>query len=262
MKKFLGALAFATLLAGGPSFAADMPFKALYKAPPPVFTWTGLYLGLNAGYGWNKTTGDGFCATPAAAGGIAGGPGCWPSVAGTVKPHGGLGGAQLGYNYQTGLFVWGIESDIQVGGIRNTSLTAVPCCIPALTSAIGGYVHSQDLEWFGTVRGRLGIAAWDRALIYGTGGLIYGQENVSAAMVFPLVTYTNSATAMRSGWVAGAGLEYAFTNNFSAKIEGLFYDMGSQSIGFTSPVTTFSDNATFNFKGSMVRLGANLKFGP
>jgi len=261
MKKLLGPLVVALLVAG-PAFAADMPVKApLNKAPPPPFTWTGLYIGANAGYGWNSTTGDEFCTTPAPAL-IVGGPGCSTAETGTLKAKGAFVGGQLGYNYQTGMFVWGIESDIHFSGIHDSAALVTPCC-NGFPPTPGMLTTSQSLDWFGTVRGRLGIAAWDRALIYGTGGLIYGEENVAQQLAFPAISYPAAATAMRSGWVAGAGLEYAFTNNFSAKIEGLFYDMGSQTIAFTAlGGAGFTESTTFNFKGSMVRLGANLKFGP
>jgi outer membrane immunogenic protein len=263
MRKFVAAFAFAiAVLAGGVAFAADMPVKApLYKAPPvdPGYSWTGFYVGINGGGGWNDPTGNFFCVTPAPALLVAG-PGCWSTSANTLRPSGGLFGGQAGYNWQAGRLVWGIETDIQWSGIKASTSFAVPCCIPTFTSAVGPGTTSQNLDWFGTVRGRLGVTIWDRGLLYGTGGLIYGHESVSDSQTFPLVAYGSSATSTRTGWTGGAGFEYAFTNNLTGKVEGLWYDMGSQAINFTSPLTTFSLGSNFNFKGSLVRGGLNWKF--
>jgi outer membrane immunogenic protein len=117
-------------------------------------------------------------------------------------------------------------------------------------------------DWFGTVRGRLGLAIWDRTLVYGTGGVMYGEEVVNTSLTFPLVGYQATSSSTHTGWVAGGGIEYAFTNALSAKLEGLYYNMGSETIAFTSPLTHFSETSNYAYQGAMVRLGANLKFGP
>jgi outer membrane immunogenic protein len=264
MKKFLTPLVFAAAAAviAGPAFAADMATRApVYTkapAPIPVYSWTGFYVGLNGGGGWNNTTGDQSCLTPGPAF-ILAGPGCSTTTTGTLKPSGGLFGGQAGYNWQTGMWVWGIETDIQWSGIKDAASFTVPCCLPGLGTP-GAGTTSQNLDWFGTVRGRLGITVWDRGLLYGTGGLIYGEEKVSETVTFPAVAYGAAASSTRTGWTAGAGFEYAFTNNVTGKVEGLWYDMGSQTIGFTSPVTNFTENGTFNYKGALVRAGLNWKF--
>jgi outer membrane immunogenic protein len=256
MKKTLLLLAFFSAAVGS-AHAADMPLKAAPIVAP--FTWTGVYLGINAGYGNSTSDGNEYCTTPA---GLVGGPGCWNGSAAAVSPSGGFVGGQLGANYQTGLFVWGIESDIQVSHINGSSTLADPCCVPAFTSAIGTLTRTQTLDWFGTVRGRLGLAIWDRTLVYGTGGVIYGEEVVNTSLSFPLVGYQATSSATHTGWTGGGGIEYAFTNALSAKVEGLYYDMGSETIAFTSPLTKFTETSSFTYKGALVRLGANLKFGP
>jgi opacity protein-like surface antigen len=83
-----------------------------------------------------------------------------------------------------------------------------------------------------------------------------------ANLSFPLVGYQATSSATHTGWIGGGGIEYAFTNALSAKVEGLYYDMGSETIAFTSPLTKFTETSSFNYKGALVRLGANLKFGP
>jgi outer membrane immunogenic protein len=239
--------------------AADMPLKAVPLAP--VFTWTGLYLGADAGYGWNSASGSSFCTTP---GGVVNGFGCSAPGSETLNLKGGFVGGQVGYNLQTGLFVWGIEADIQVSGINQTATTSVPCCNAAFAGPPGSLSISDRLEWFGTVRGRLGLAIWDHTLLYGTGGVIYGEEYLSQTKTFPVTTYSGINTPIHTGWIGGVGVEYAFTNNISAKLEGLFYDMGSQTrVVSTAPLSGFTTTGTFSSNnGAMVRLGANLKFGP
>jgi outer membrane immunogenic protein len=171
---------------------------------------------------------------------------------------------QVGYNLQTGLFVWGIEADIQVSGINQTGTIVLPCCNPTFTGTPASLSILDRLEWFGTVRGRLGLAIWDHTLLYGTGGVIYGEESLSQTKTFAAITYSGINTPIHTGWIGGVGVEYAFANNISAKLEGLFYDMGSQTVVVsTSPLSGFTTTGTFTSNnGAMVRLGANLKFGP
>jgi outer membrane immunogenic protein len=248
MKKTLVALALFSAAIGSAQ-AADMPVKApVYIAP---FTWTGVYLGINAGYGWADSTGSTFCTDPF---GVTGGPGCPTAQASALSPKGGFVGGQIGANYQTGMFVWGVEADIQVAHINDAfTSTAVPFAGTTMTRSVG-------MDWFGTVRGRLGIAFWDRALIYGTGGVMYAEEVANTSVIAPISAVAQSSST-HTGWVAGAGLEYAFTNNISAKVEGLFYDLGSEAVVGTT-VTNFTQTGNYKYSGSMVRLGANLKFGP
>jgi outer membrane immunogenic protein len=265
MKKTFLLLAFFSAAVGSAQ-AADMPLKApVYVAP---FTWTGVYLGINAGYGTGTTDGNNYCTNAV---GLVGGFGCWSGASGNLKPSGGFVGGQLGANYQTGMFVWGVEADIHVSHINDASgAVPVTCCVgfpggtPPLTRA-------QNLDWFGTVRGRLGLAIWDRTLIYGTGGLMYGEEVVNSSIALipaPASTPVNiqaSSSGTHTGWVAGGGIEYAFTNNLSAKVEGLYFDMGSETIAARQLVLPgiFETNTnTFKYSGALVRLGANLKFGP
>jgi outer membrane immunogenic protein len=241
--------------------AADLPVKAPVSRAPaivaPAWSWTGFYLGVNAGYGWNTTTGDYFCSYA----GVVGDVGCSTPVSGVVKPRGGLFGVQAGYNWQRNRIVYGIEADIQWSGIKDSASAPVQCCLPQLGESVGVFSASANLEWFGTLRGRLGFAAFDRGLIYGTGGLIYGHESVSALVAFPGGTsYSASSGSTRTGWTLGGGLEYAFTQNVTGKIEGLYYDMGSETIAYTSPITLYTANASFRYRGGIVRGGLNYKF--
>ncbi len=238
--------------------AADIPVKVPLVAP---YTWTGLYLGINAGYGTGENTGYHYCVNPA---GVVSGVGCPVPMPAALTGSGGFIGGQIGANYQTGLFVWGVEADIHVSSIHDaTGALPVPCCNPAFATAGFTLQRSQNLDWFGTVRGRLGIAAWDRTLIYGTGGVMYGEEVVSFLTITPTpITYQAQSSGTHTGWVAGGGIEYAFTAAISAKVEGLYYDMGTEVLAVTGATTHATGAADYSYRGALVRLGANLKFGP
>jgi outer membrane immunogenic protein len=183
MKRTASIMALTAALFAGVANAADLPSTKAppLLPPPPPFLWTGIYAGVNIGYGWN----DGG------------------------RLSGVVGGGQIGYNYQfTPLFVAGLEADIQ-----GTSLS---------TSGDGFIYPGRGIDYYGTVRGRVGLSPLDpRLLIYGTGGFAYAQ-----------VRYSNGAlNDNRTGWAAGGGLEWAFTPSISAKVEYLYVDIATQDLG-------------------------------
>jgi outer membrane immunogenic protein len=264
-KSILGLVAISALIAG-PAMAADlrMPVKAPYAPPPVVTSWTGFYIGVNGGYGWNKDTGSSTCVNP-----TGGSAGCDFGVGNVARPSGGLFGGQIGYNWQTGPAVFGIETDLQWADISGSGSAPDLCCQPVATPAsTGTFAASSKLDWFGTVRGRLGFTIGNNALLYGTGGLIYGHETVSDSLTFPTTgfVYPASTSTTRTGATVGAGLEYLFTPAFSAKIEGLWYDMGSLNSTFTCPAGSltctpgYTIGGHFNFSGAIVRGGLNYHF--
>ena len=213
MKKILLASVALFGFAGAAS-AADLPVRAAPPAPiiaaVPVFTWTGFYVGVNAGYGWNAN--DSI---------TVGG------VRFDLDDEGGfVGGAQAGYNYQIGSFVVGLEGDIQYADFGGDDRFDFD----------GDGILDDDFntsDWFGTVRARAGVA-FDRALIYATGGFAFADN--------------------ATGWTVGGGLEYAFTNNLSAKIEGLYVNP-DQDDNF--PGLDLDNDAEFG----VVRAGLNFRFG-
>ena len=269
-------LASAAILVAGSASAADLPARvaapAPYIAAAPIFTWTGFYAGLNAGGAWNGSRGistTGFVAPDPFIFGNNGG-----------DDVGFTGGAQIGYNMQFGSFVAGVEADINYLDRNGGGRGAFPALIAGAGAgsdfAVG---NGNSGNWFGTVRGRLGFA-FDRALIYGTGGLAYGGRSGTGSVVqrdfvegLPgvfAVTETNllgtGGNGSNVGWALGAGMEYAFSNSMSFKLEYLHVDLGRNSRTFTAlagpgtvvggeTITVRSDN-----KFDVVRAGVNFRF--
>lgn len=192
-------------------------------AAVPLFTWTGFYVGVNAGYGWNNN--DHTVVTPAGT-----------VLAVTGQDDGGfVGGAQVGYNYQFGSFVVGVETDLQYADIGGRG---------AFTVNGANFFTDDSDNYFGTVRGRLGFA-FDRALVYATGGFAYGDVG----------TFGEA----NGGWTVGGGVEYAFTNNLTMKVEGLYVNLDQSDVQFTRNGVLFSSNGGDNDFG-VVRVGLNYKF--
>ncbi len=197
MKKFvissLGLVAFAA-----PAFAADMPVKAPMAPVAVPYNWTGLYIGLTAGYGWGRYT---QFADP-----LGDGP--------RVDPKGFVGGGTIGYNWQMSNWLLGVEADFQ-NGPRGSD--PVGTASPVFTCGTGPC--RVDVDWFGTVRGRLGItsAQW---LFYATGGLAYGRFDGG------IDNSVATGSSTKVGWTAGGGIEYAFAPAWSVKGEYLHVDLG------------------------------------
>ena len=341
----LSALACA-LLIGTSARAADLPARA---APPvftpvPVFTWTGFYAGINAGYGFHTGGDEGRIQRiffPRNANGPAGG---FPTGAGftntnpmlsgvgtpineftvpttlslaTPKRHDGfVGGAQIGYNYQftpgTGVVI-GFEADAQYAdlgssrGFSSITVPALPVPIgPPLFNPVAAVEREfeglpgnpaaglrsvtflaadragQGVEWFGTVRGRLGYAV-DRVLFYGTGGFAYGEGRRVP------VGFNGSSGGLRAGWTAGGGVEFALPSdswlNFlksdavTLKIEGLYVSLDPASVrnasgsvlyardqngySYYAPASRVSYSPARSLRDdfAVARVGLNYKFG-
>jgi outer membrane immunogenic protein len=205
--------------------AADIP-RPVYKGVRSVvayYNWTGFYLGVNGGYGFGTSN--------------------WDIPAVTVKPTGWLAGATLGYNYQMGSVVLGIEGDYDWADIKGSETCAV-----ILTC-------ETKNTYLATIRGRIGYA-FDRFMPYLTAGGAYGD--IKATISAPLVGAVLTSSKAQFGWTVGAGLEYAFLGNWSAKLEYLYVDLGRFDTGFTTPIV---DNVSL--KQNIVRVGLNYKFsGP
>jgi outer membrane immunogenic protein len=237
MKKILIGIVPITGLIATSVSAADMAVKA---APPPlppapVYSWTGWYVGGNVGYGWGDSSdpsisifdSTGVVLTPYFA---ASGSNAFQDV----RANGVVGGGQIGYNYQVNNYVFGVVADFQGSGMRGSSLgIATPAQFAPTQQSL-----SQEEDWFGTVRGRIGVA-YQNWLFYGTGGLGYGR--VESSLVYSTFDrptafiLSGSQDSTKVGWAAGAGVEYGITQNWSLGVEYLHLDLGTATV--TAPVT-------------------------
>ena len=191
--------AFAAVF-GGSAFAADLPTHkspmAPAFAPPPSFTWTGFYVGVNAGYSFSEHGSTNTTGSPAFA---ALGPAFVPGSLSTGD-GGFIAGGQIGYNYQMGTFVTGLEADIDyVDQHRRDSFTGAVLPAPLGTSLTTS--ATRDLDFLGTVRGRIGITPFDRMLLFATGGLAYGGVHTSNSVVAdaaPALAWNGSTDSIRT----------------------------------------------------------------
>jgi outer membrane immunogenic protein len=271
-KYLLAGFAFGAL--ASPAAAADMP--PAYVSPP---LWSGFYAGLNAGYA--DLQNQLFTAanpTPDAALGV-GAPGVSEGLAmltsGRIPTGSGTGfagGGQIGYNAQLSkILIAGLEADIQgiTGSSSNGSVTtgAVVVGVPIATTTAA----SLSTSWLGTVRARLGLLVTPTWLVYFTGGLAFGGNNVSTSI---LQSGTNgfggagagSFSDTRWGGAFGGGLEWMFAQRWSAKAEYLHYDLGTGSFAYPATsgvfITPVYQNvlASAHFEGNLARLGVNYHF--
>ena len=241
MKRWLlaGALAFA---AAGQGLASDLPPPAapapprapaayIPPAPPPVYNWGGLYFGFNLGYGFGTSN----WVDPNDPGGATG----------NFNVTGFLAGAGVGFNFQTDAFVFGLEGDFD--GSFMDGKKSSPFC------SIGTQCETKNF-WFSTLRPRIGYAA-DRVLFYGTAGGALGDIASGQNGNFQRNT--------KGGWTAGAGLEAAFTDNLTARIEYLYMKLQNStcsSIAACGNDLGGGPNDTIKFSTNMIRFGIDYKF--
>ena len=202
--------------------AADIPVKAPVVAPvmaPAVYNWSGFYIGGNIGGGWANA--DYLnTANTTSFGDVAGAPAFSHNMSGFI------GGGQIGYNFQSGAFVFGAEADLQGSGAEDT---------------FAAWKFSNP--WFGTVRGRAGYAM-NNVLAYATGGLAYGGGRVDFGAL--------SETQTHLGWTVGAGVEVGLTPNWTAKAEYLYVRLEDRGYVLTGVNNGFQSN--------IFRLGVNYRF--
>lgn len=220
--------AILSIVAAVPTLAADLPqpmpppqAPAAYMPVAPVYNWGGIYVGINGGYGFGNSDWSGA--------GLS---------SGNFSTSGGLVGGTVGANFQTDAWVFGVETDIDWTGITGSTGNC--------SGAPGANCQTSN-DWLGTTRARVGYAA-DRVLFYGTGGAAYGNVQANFAGV------TSSSTEV--GWTAGAGVEAAFADNWTARIEYLYVDLSNASCGSAcggAPVSV-------SFTQSLVRAGVDFKF--
>jgi outer membrane immunogenic protein len=242
MRRVVVALTLSALVGlGAVSFASAAPPAAAVVAP---YNWTGFYVGGNVGYGWGTADNNLSLSQKLDLPGFA-----TLGATDSNKIKGVIGGAQAGYNWQLTNVLLGVEADFQASGQKGTTVYGATIINPTISGPNPATVtDTNKLDWFGTVRGRLGVTS-DRWLVYATGGLAYGKVNVSgnaqpanafAAIVNAPIVWDQSATKV--GWTIGAGVENALSGNWSWKIEYLYMDLGSVTANASGGMGTHAGN--------------------
>jgi len=240
VKRFVFVIAFCLVVASR-AVAADLPSPGFPQPPhvpaaTPAYNWGGVYFGVNGGYGFGGST----WTAPASST-------CPNCTSGSFDTDGFLIGGTVGVNFQPHDFVFGAEADLNWTKISGSVAPANSLCGTACQTAN---------DWLGTVRSRFGLAV-NRLLVFGTAGGAVG--NIQAGRN-PPGTY-DSATQF--GWAAGAGAEYAATENLTAKAEYLFVDLGSSTCAVTaSACGSVAAGSTVSLTANLIRLGINFKFIP
>jgi outer membrane immunogenic protein len=276
MKKVLVISTLAALIVG-PATAADLA-RPVYRRPvavfAPVYNWTGFYIGLNAGAAIGHASQDPAFSAPECD--VA--PTC-PQVIGFFSTGQSMnsttftGGGQAGVNYQLGRFVVGAEADIEYMRLRGSFASRAAFPGPMFPDRFNTPSSSGSIstDWLVTVRPRIGWA-FDRLLVYGTGGVAFTNRNDSLSDIDSTTTQgvigvlTASPSSRHVGWVAGGGLEYAFSNSLSAKAEYLHLDFGDITeqagvVGGIGGMEGASVIFTSHLTADIVRAGLNYKFG-
>jgi outer membrane immunogenic protein len=222
-------------LAAAPAFAADLPARGPVKAPamlPPVFSWTGCYIGVHVG--------GAFVADSDS------------DTAGVI------GGAQLGCNYQFAPnFVLGIEGDFSGSSLKDDVGFAIGLPGGGAAAATGSF----KTDWLASITGRLGYSV-DQLLFYGKGGVAFAHNKLDVNGVALGVPFNFNGDDTFTGWTVGAGVEWAFAPNWSAKIEYDYYDFRDQDFTFTGTVGGATNTFTVNGdeKFHVVKAGVNYRF--
>lgn len=292
MNQALIGIAAAVVLIGTPAIAADMAVKAPPPAPVAAYDWSGCYIGANAGWigsrdhytlapsgSYLNPTGALPPPNPTGTGDFAADVAALTNSYTTNEP-GGLIGGQIGCNKQAGQFVFGGEIDGEWTSLKSSVNASYAAFTNTVATGFTDSAHteqaSSSLEDLFTFRGRAGYA-WDRLLLYVTGGLAVGeiksQTNVTFAAtgsplaVYDGATHIGSATTDRAGWVVGGGAEYAFAPHWSVKAEFLYIDLGT--VSYNSPLVAataagavgagYSWSTKIRERDDVARIGLNYK---
>lgn len=245
--------------------AADLPI--VRKAPPVIIAlhgWTGFYAGIHAGYAW--TDGEvpvqvadplNLATAPVLDGAFA--------LRYSLDRRGYVAGGQAGYNHQIDRLLLGVEADLAVSDLKGDQIILTPRC-PNVCGSPNLSGITQKMDWYGTVRGRIGAVAHNW-LFYGTAGVAFGdvkysywQNNAIFGLGGRIASFASDSNT-HVGWTAGGGIEYGF-GRWSAKVEYLYFDLGEHNL--TMPLNTAPTFIQFIPKfentSSIVRAGLNYRF--
>jgi outer membrane immunogenic protein len=247
MKKLLlGSMAAAALFSGGTAMAADMrpaPAQVYTKAPmmAPAFSWSGFYIGGNIGGAWSH--GD-----------------VTDALFGLDFSNGNnngvfIGGGQVGFNYQFSNFVIGAEADFDWAANNNNNGNGV------VVPGVGTFQVTSNNTWISTAAARFGVA-YDHWLFYGkAGGGWVGNKGFTVTDVTTGASFSSSNNNTTSGWLVGAGVEWAFAGNWSAKVEYDYLGLSGQTFSSSGVILAGDTFTTSRPNIQTVKFGINYRFG-
>jgi outer membrane immunogenic protein len=278
MRKLLLTVATVGICGAAPALAADLPV-----APVAAFTWNGCYVGVNGGWMWGREDVDtslanafvqpgNIFAVPPAQGRL--------DRSFRIDADGGTAGVTFGCNIQTGVWVWGLETDTNWAGIKETASVRFGITDVgqgALRAASSVHTVTKQLDWFSTYRLRTGVA-FDRWFGYVTGGAVVagvkGTTDIqynNDAFFLSTFHFAGSDRDVRMGWTVGGGFEYAFTNAWSFKAEYLYINLADftfnapcispNAAGACIPGNSFSTATSIDFREHVFRVGLNYRIG-
>jgi outer membrane immunogenic protein len=260
MRRIAVVLVAAVSACGGQAAsAADLAVKApVYKAVPmAVWSWTGFYIGGNVGYSWGNSD-----STETITNGVGA---TLFTNSGSFKLNGPIGGGQIGYNWQSDNWVYGVEGDIQASGQKGGVDFVCPTDVCSPGVAVVGSLN-EKLTWFGTLRLRAGVLVTPSTLAYVTGGWAFGGIKSDLMLSIPGTTNTFSSSTSRNGWTLGLGVETNVGGNWTAKLEYIYLNLGTFSNAYATAIPApvrggfLGVNYSSRITDNIVRIGLNYKF--
>jgi outer membrane immunogenic protein len=259
--------------------AADLPIKVQPQFPPPTptYSWTGFYVGANAGYGLKEDQATFTPNDPASQAITCTGPNggtCPPPASFNIQ--GAVGGLQAGYNWQFNQnWLLGLETDFDWSGMQGSGSSSF-ILGDALTTYFSSFQAGESVKWFGTVRGRFGFLPANNILLYGTGGFAYGRVDENVALNTSPVgnnlsfggfsfncagipnCFLGSSSRIAAGWTLGGGIELLLWQNVSLKAEYLYVDLGGHSVNVVAQSAPFVGTAPSSFTAAYSAVGFNV----
>jgi outer membrane immunogenic protein len=248
------------MLAAQAAVAADLLTKASLT-PAAAYNWTGWYVGGNIGYGWSTLPDPNLSyVDPGALVGFGNYFAAGGDVSPNLKPRGVIGGGQIGFNWTlTAHWVAGLIADFQGSGVRAAATNTITPPASVTTDQSNG----EHMDWFGTVRAKVGFAQ-NNWLFYGSAGWAYGNVTTSGSFVASAVplNFSGSSSVTKVGWAAGTGLDYSLTSKWIIGVEYLYVDLGTVSYTETDSIDAPGTSVTINNRAvaQFVRASLNYKF--
>ena len=252
---FLGAAALAFAVTES-AVAADLPLQPVAKAAPFAarFSWTGCYLGAHVGGAWQPK--DATDPVQLVQDGIDGAGTTVGTTTTRLNSTGAVYGGQIGCDYQFApSWVVGIEGAVSAGALRGSTRVALPAGDPGDTALV-----VARTDFIPSVTARLGYAV-NHWMFYGKGGIAWTNDKYSITGVYTTIPFDAEGLGMRTGWTAGAGVEWAFTDDWSARLEYDYYDFGRSNVLMSDATNLFASIVTYRQSAQMVKLGLNFRVG-